>query len=217
MPSLTDFQRDAISELLNIGMGRAANALSQMANAEVQLSVPFVYLMPVNYVTQLLGKQASDSITVVKQQFTGMFGGDALLLFPEAKSLELVRVVLQEMVPLERMGEMEQESLMEIGNVILNACLGSLANLLNSEIDSSLPELLQEDCAEFFAMQQSKYPENESVLFLKMDFKIQEKCISGHVAFMIDGKSVQALQNNVENLLMMFKTAVSGLNALPDF
>ncbi len=54
MPSLTDLQRDAISELLNIGMGRAANALSQMANAEVQLSVPFVYLMPVNYgLTQL--------------------------------------------------------------------------------------------------------------------------------------------------------------------
>ncbi len=217
MPSLTDFQRDAISELLNIGMGRAANALSQMANAEVQLSVPFVYLMPVNYVTQLLGKQASDPITVVKQQFTGMFGGDALLLFPEAKSLELVRIVLQEMVPLERMGEMEQESLIEIGNISLNACLGSLANLLNSEIDSSLPELLQEDCAEFFAMQQNKYPENESVLFLKMDFKIQEKCISGHVAFIIDGKSVQALQNNVENLLTMFKTAVSGLNELPDF
>ena len=217
MPSLTDFQRDAISELLNIGMGRAANALSQMANAEVQLSVPFVYLMPVNYVTQLLGKQASDSITVVKQQFTGMFGGDALLLFPEDKSLELVRIVLQEMVPLERMGEMEQESLIEIGNVILNACLGSLANLLNSEIDSSLPELLQEDCARFFSMQQKKYPENESVLFLKMDFKIQEKCIGGHVAFMIDGKSVQALQDNVEKLLMMFKTAVSGLNELPDF
>ncbi len=217
MPSLTDFQRDAISELLNIGMGRAANALSQMANAEVQLSVPFVYLMPVNYVTQLLGKDASDSITVVKQQFTGMFGGDALLLFPEDKSLELVRIVLQEMVPLEHMGEMEQESLIEIVNDIMNACLGTLDKLLNSEIDSSLPELLREDCAEFFAMQQSKYPENESVLFLKMDFRIQEKSVGGHVAFLIDGKSIQVLQDNVEKLLMMFKTAVSGLNELPDF
>ena len=65
MPSLTDFQRDAISELLNIGMGRAADALSQMAHEEVQLSVPFVDLLPVKNVTQLLGKQAGHEIGFV--------------------------------------------------------------------------------------------------------------------------------------------------------
>ncbi len=201
MPNLTDLQRDAISELLNIGMGRAADALSQMAHEEVQLSVPFVNLMPVNDVTQLLREQVSDSITVVKQQFAGVFWGDALLLFPEAKSLELVRIMLQDMVPLERMTDMEQEAFMEIGNIILNACLGSLANLFSSEISSSLPELLQGDCTELLTIQQNKYPENEFVLFLKMDFGIQTRSISGNVAFMIDGKSIQSLKDNVEYLL----------------
>ena len=148
MPSLTDLQRDAISELLNIGMGRAADALSQMAHEEVQLSVPFVNLLPVNDVPRLLGEQPADAITGVKQQFTGVFWGDALLLFPEAQSLELVRILLDDIVPLERMADMKQDAFMEIGNIILNACLGSLANLLSSEIGSSLPEFLQGNCTD---------------------------------------------------------------------
>ena len=201
MHNLTDIQRDAISELLNIGMGRAADALSKMAHEEVQLSVPFIDLLPVNDVTRLLSEQASDAITGVKQQFTGMFWGNALLLFPEAKGLELVRLLLQDIVPLERMADMKQEAFMEIGNIILNACLGSLANLLSSEIGSSLPEFLQGQCTEIFSMLQHEHPQDDFVLFLRMDFAIQERAINGYVAFMIDGKSTQALQNNVEQLL----------------
>ena len=201
MPSLTDLQRDAISELLNIGMGRAADALSQMAHEEVQLSVPFVDLLPVNDVTQLLGEQPADAITGVKQQFTGVFWGDALLLFPEAQSLELVRILLDDIVPLERMVDMKQDAFMEIGNIILNACLGSLADLLSNEIGSSLPEFLQGSCTEIFTILQSEHPQDDFVLFLKMDFAIQARAINGYVAFMIDGISTQALQDNVEQLL----------------
>ncbi len=144
MRSLTDLQRDAISELMNIGMGRAASALSQMAHDEVQLSVPLVDLVPVNNMTQFLHAQTLDAITAVKQQFSGVFWGEALLLFPEAQRLERARILLQDMVSLERMADMEQEAFMELGNIILNACLGSLANLLSSEISSSLPILVQD-------------------------------------------------------------------------
>ncbi len=201
MSSLTDLQRDAISELLNIGMGRAADALSQMAHEEVQLSVPLVDLLPINDVIRLLSEQASDAITGVKQQFTGVCWGNALLLFPEAKGLELVWLLLQDIVPLERMADMKQEAFMEIGNIILNACLGSLANLLSSEIGSSLPEFLQGQCTEIFSMLQHEHPQDDFMLFLRMDFSIQERAINGYVTFMIDGTSTQALQNNVEQLL----------------
>ena len=201
MRNLTDLQRDAISELMNIGMGRAADALSQMAHDEVQLSVPFVDVLSIHDVTQHLQAQALDAITVVKQQFAGVFWGEALLLFPEAQSLELVRILLQDMVPLERMADMEQEAFMEIGNIILNACLGSLANLLSSEISSCLPVLVQGTCTEIFTMLQNEYLDDDCVLFLKMDFAMQTQKINGYVAFVIDGTSTQSLQDSVEQLL----------------
>ncbi len=43
---LSELQEDAISELLNIGMGTAASALSQMVGEEVMLSVPSVTIVP---------------------------------------------------------------------------------------------------------------------------------------------------------------------------
>ena len=201
MRNLTDLQRDAISELMNIGMGRAANALSQMAHDEVRLSVPFVDVLSIHDVIQRLQAQALDAIAVVKQQFAGVFWGEALLLFPEAQSLELVRILLQDMVPLERMADMEQEAFMEIGNIILNACLGSLANLLSSEISSSLPTLMQGTCTEIFTMLQNKYLDDDYVLFLKIDFALPTRALNGYVAFVIDGASTRALQDSVEHLL----------------
>ncbi len=201
MRNLTDLQRDAISELMNIGMGRAASALSQMAHDEVQLSVPLVDLVPVNNMTQFLRAQTLDAITAVKQPFSGVFWGEALLLFPEAQSLELARILLQDMVPLERMADMEQEAFMELGNIILNACLGSLANLLSSEISSSLPILVQGTCTEIFAILQNEYLNDDYVLFLKIDFAMPTRAINGYVAFVIDGTSTQSLQDSVEHLL----------------
>ncbi len=201
MRNLTDLQRDAISELMNIGMGRAADALSQMAHDEVQLSVPFVDVLSIHDVTQRLQAQALDAITVVKQQFAGVFWGEALLLFPEAQSLELVRILLQDMVPLERMADMEQEAFMELGNIILNACLGSLANLLSSEISSSLPVLMQGTCTEIFTMLQNEYLNDDYVLFLKIDFAMPTQEINGYVAFVIDATSTRSLQDSVEHLL----------------
>ena len=201
MRNLTDLQRDAISELMNIGMGRAASALSQRAHDEVQLSVPLVDLVPVNDMTQFLRAQTLGAITAVKQQFAGVFWGEALLLFPEAQSLELVRILLQDMVPLERLADMEQEAFMELGNIILNACLGSLANLLSSEISSSLPVLMQGTCTEIFTMLQNEYLNDDYVLFLKIDFAMPTRAINGYVAFVIDGASTRSLQDSVEHLL----------------
>lgn len=40
MTDLTDLQRDALLEIFNIGVGNAANSMSQLINEEIRLSVP---------------------------------------------------------------------------------------------------------------------------------------------------------------------------------
>ena len=128
MISLTELQQDAMAELLNIGMGRAASVLSEMVGEEVLLSVPFVDLMSRREAAGLLMEKACDRIVAVLQKFSGLCWGDTMLVFPEEKSLELVRCLFKDTdtTPLEIMTEMEQEALMEIGNIILNSCIGSI-------------------------------------------------------------------------------------------
>jgi chemotaxis protein CheC len=199
--NLTACQQDALTELLNIGIGQAAAALSQMVNEEVQLAVPYVDVLTLYEAIQSIEEQASVRIAAVKQQFTGLFWGDALLLFPEAKSLELVRALLKELMSLEDLTAMEQEALMEVGNVILNACLGSLANLLDSEATSALPVFLHGCCSDILRPHDAAHPGEESVLFLRMDFTLPRHAINGCVVFMVDGNAIEALKANIDRFV----------------
>ena len=65
----------------------------------------------------------------MQQSFEGPFSGRALLIFPEAQSLELVRSIVGAEHSLEDVIDLEQEALAETGNIILNACLATIANV----------------------------------------------------------------------------------------
>ena len=75
--------------------------------------------------------------------FEGDITGRALLIFPDTKSLELVRAVTGGELPLEEIIELEQEALAETGNIILNGCLATIANMLQRNLKMSLPEILR--------------------------------------------------------------------------
>jgi len=200
MISLTELQRDAFTELLNIGMGRAAAALSEMVSEEVMLSVPFVDFMSRHDASALIQEKGSERIMAVSQAFSGLFWGDTMLVFPETKSLELVRSFIQESFPLEDMTEMEQEAFMEIGNIILNSCIGSIANMLHQEVSSSLPSLWRGACTDILGGQHAS-DTDDVVMFLRMDFSLQERSIDGYVMFIIDGNAIAALQASIDEFL----------------
>lgn len=184
-----DAERDAVTELLNIAIGQAAASLSQLVEDEVHLSVPFVdFLTPSQAAERLESEtQGADSVAV-RQHFEGKFYGDILLIFPERRSLDLVRHMLGDDVPLEQLTELEQEALLEVGNIILNACLGSLANQLALPVEGSLPVYVRGRGARILDLCQPKAdPEHEElVMFLHVDFSLLKKDVNGYLAFVMD-------------------------------
>lgn len=201
MVNLTELQRDTMMELLNIGMGRAASILSEMVGEEVDLCVPFVNLLPRHEAVVLIVGKGVERIIAVQQQFSGLLGGDIMLVFPEEKSLELVRAIVQDSCPMNVMTEMEQEAFMEIGNMILNSCIGSIASILNSEMSSSLPILLRGSGEDIFGEKTSGHDEDEAVLFLSMGFALKERSMDGCVAFIVDGDATYALQKSIDAII----------------
>jgi chemotaxis protein CheC len=97
-----------------------------------------------------LGKRENNRLVAVRQDFEGDITGRALLIFPEAKSMELVRAIVGSELSLEDIMELEQEALAETGNILLNACLATMANNLQRTLKISLPEVLHGEGAEFF-------------------------------------------------------------------
>lgn len=204
MIELTDLQRDAVTELLNIAIGRAASALNEMVSDEVKLSVPFIDFVTRGEAAQRLREDAKDNdVIAVKQRFDGQFYGDVMLLFPERKSLDLVRMILKDAVPLDSLTELEQEALIEVGNVVLNACLGSLANQLGLRIESSLPMYLAGSSDKILEnlVDDDESMQNDLVMFLHVDFALQRRDVYGYVAFVMDIESAQSFREIIESYI----------------
>ena len=187
---LSDLERDALAELSNIAMAKAANSLRQMIQHEVVLAVPSVEIFTSGSAAQLVAKPDNPKLVAVRQDFAGAFSGRALLIFPERNSLELVRAVVGRQLPLDDIVDLEDEALAETGNIILNSWVATIANLLKSALKMSLPVVIRGDSSHMFESGPSNL-----VLFLHIKFEIRQKEIGGYVALLMDVPSLDELRS----------------------
>ncbi|MBP7339301.1 chemotaxis protein CheX [Niveispirillum sp.] len=197
-PELGEIERDALTEIVNIGVGRAARRLADMIGETVQLSVPRVELLTRDVAANLLDQRGSTGLVSVGQDFQGAFSGQALLLFPETNSLELVRAVVGEGMALDEIIALEQGALAEIGNIILNGCLVSIANLLRLDLTMSLPRVLRGSGRTILAVENG---EPEPALFLTIDFSVASRNINGYIALLMDLPSLSVLRQLIDEFI----------------
>jgi chemotaxis protein CheC len=200
MSVLDDLELDALTELVNIGVSGAAASLRDMVGEQVLLSVPNVALVSRDQAVRILGEREQKKLVAVHQVFDGDIKGRALLIFPETKSLELVRAVTGGELPLEDIIELEQEALAETGNVILNGCLATMANMLQRSLKMSLPEIIRGESAQLFALEPPDSTD-DVVLFLYIHFAMRERDIRGYIAMLMDMPSLTALKILLRELI----------------
>src|SRR6059058_4692949 len=138
---LTDNQRDTLTELINIGYARAAGALSDLTGHRIILEVPKVSLHPIKEVSSMLGQVISGEVASVNQVFSGPISGNALLLLDERAALLLNELLMDEPVGSKQLDASAREVITEIGNILLNACLGIFGNLLKVQVSFSVPRM----------------------------------------------------------------------------
>jgi chemotaxis protein CheC len=190
--TLDELEFDALTELMNIGVSRAAVSLAAMVGEQVLLTVPSVSIVSREAAAKLVSAERSDPLVAVRQAFQGDVSGRALLIFPETNSLELVRAVAGQHLSLEDILELEHEALAEIGNIILNACIATIANLLQRTLTMSLPEIVRGVGATFFELAPSQV--EDVVLFVHINFSLKGHNVSGYVAMVMDFPSLAALK-----------------------
>src|SRR5678816_2275970 len=188
---LSPIERDAFAEIANMGVARAATSLRQMLGEQVLLSVPAVHVVTREVAAELVERDNSSKLVAVQQSFEGPFSGTALLIFPQAQSLELVRSIVGDEHSLEDVIDLEQEALAETGNIILNGCLATIANVLHRTMRMSLPSIVRGDGATLFEVQ-GPASGGQFVLFLYIDFNIKKRDVHGFIALLMDLPSIGA-------------------------
>ncbi|HEX7649910.1 MAG TPA: chemotaxis protein CheX [Noviherbaspirillum sp.] len=199
MFQLTELQHDALVEIFNLGVGQAAAAMSRIVKEEVTMSVPMIAFQSRAEVAKTLGTSEGRRICAIAQQFEGAFNTEAFLMFPEEKSLEIVRLMVGQSLSMEELSEMEQEAMSEIGNIILNSCMATLANASGRELSGSLPSYHVGTGDDILGHSGKEW--EGIVLTLKIDFKIERHQIHGYVAFLLDMPAMQDLRGYVDAYL----------------
>jgi chemotaxis protein CheC len=198
--SLTDLEKDALTEIVNIGVSRAASNLRKMVGAQVLLSVPSVEIVSQRRAARLISEREISNLIAVRQDFQGAFSGRALLIFPEVNSLELVRAVTGDELTETEVEDIEREALAETGNVILNSCLATMANMLRRSLTLTLPEVMRGDGAVLFGIREGAESDG-LVLFLYIDFAVRKRDIHGYLAMIMDLPSLEILKGLLDEFI----------------
>ncbi|MBV1688164.1 chemotaxis protein CheX [Novosphingobium sp. G106] len=206
--AIVGLERDALTEIMNIGVSRAASSLRKMIGDQVHLSVPSIDVVSQRRAARLISEREISELIAVRQDFSGPFSGRALLIFPETNSLELVRAVTGGELSAEEVVEMEHEALAETGNVILNSCLATMANMLKRSLTVTIPEILRGSGESLFEVDEAATTDG-LVLFLYIDFAVRKRDIRGYIAMMMDIPSLEILRE----LLAEFIARVVGDDA----
>ncbi len=198
MLELNEMQRDALGELFNLGVGRAANSLSLIVRDEVELTAPAVSLVaPEEVAETLLGSQLRE-LSMVSIDFTGPFVAQTILLFPERNALSIVSHMLDPSMSPEEMSEFEQEAMCEVGNIILNACISALADELQVEFEGGLPE---HHFSNSNTLPLTGEDDDRMVLLLQIQLMMRQEQVEGHLLFLLSVSSIRILLEHVDRYL----------------
>ncbi len=195
---LTGTQRDALVELLNIGFGRAAAALSQLTGHRVLLDVPEVSVHPVEKLNTALRPLLSDEVASVHQIFSGTVAGDALLVL-DHQAAGMLKELLTDEPPLPlTLDASAREVLTEVGNILLNACLGTFGNILQVQVSFSVPQISLES---LHGVVQSLLVNREGVrysLLVHAGFRLRDAEVRGYLVIVLSVASLDRLLKAVE-------------------
>jgi chemotaxis protein CheC len=140
--NLTDTQLDALNELFNIGLHRAAASLSDLTGQRVVVDLPRLWVCTMPDLRDRLLELVDGDLASVHQIFGGVVHGDAVLLLEYEKAALLTKLMTGGEVAVGgRLDESAREVLTEIGNIVLSSCLGAFGNVLRVAVTFSVPRI----------------------------------------------------------------------------
>lgn len=198
---LADHHIDALTELINVSIGVAANSLSEILESHVTLTVPSLSVFDSTNTDSLYQSMGTDqTYAMVKQDFNGNLSGTTALAFPPESAAKLVSLISDVDIHEDELQTMHTSTVLEIGNIINNAFLGTLNNQFNFHVDYSLPEYDEIDVSKLLGY---TYGEDEGgvIILANAQFIIKSNDIRGHILLLFKVIDVEFLRRKLDDII----------------
>ncbi len=190
-------QTDALTELINIGYGRAANSLSELTGHRVTLAVPRITMHAIHDIPPLVASIATGKVASVNQEFAGPISGNALLLMDEKSATVLSRRLSDEHAPAEGFDTGSREIIVEVGNILMNACLGVFGNVLQVQVLFAAPRLQVTELDRILALITGDPAERRYGLVIHTQFHLRDNNFTGFLLIVLGGNSLDRMLREI--------------------
>jgi chemotaxis protein CheC len=197
--TLTADQTDAVTELVNIAFSRTAAALSELTHNRVELAVPEVSAHPIADLLPALGRFVRGEVATVHQIFGGPVTGDAFLLLDVDGATRLIDLLTGAGAPTTQMGASAREVLTEVGNILLNACLGVFGDLLRIRFTFAVPRLHLESLGSMIDSLMIDDEELRHALLVGARFRVKGTEVTGCLVLVLGVSSLDLFVRTVED------------------
>ena len=196
---LTEQQTDALTELINIAFARTGAALSDLTGHRVLLEPPSVALHLTNELDRQLSRFVPGEVAWIHQIFDGPVAGDALLLLNYEGAVQLTELLTDDSSNSHRLDESAREVLTEVGNILLNACLGVFGNVLQVHVGFSVPRLRLDSIDELIAWLKDDRQETRYALVIFTKFQIRDSEVNGYLVLVLNMAAFDRLVQEIDN------------------
>jgi chemotaxis protein CheC len=205
---ITIEETDLLQEIMNIAFGRAASDLAELIDIFVILSVPQITLLQAFDLPEYMNREIKDTdkVSVVEQNFWGKFKGNAFLVFPPGTGKNIIYLFdgIDKSFESDTAHEMEKETFLEIGNILIGACVGKIAELLGDVTTYSPPRVVIETSLRGIVYDNLSDPDNLAIV-LRTVFEFKEKNINGYMFIFTKQESFAWLKTALHKFLEQYE------------
>ena len=196
--SFSEEELDILQEVMNVSFGQATSDLAELIDIYVVLNVPEIKLIPAEDLSDYIQETIKDHKTtsIVAQSYWGKFKGNALLIFPSGAGRELITMLdpeANQSASGDQLNILEDEALIEIGNILIGACISKLSEMLNDHTAYSPPKVISHDSSESSLFENIIKP-NHSAITMNTVFSFEGRNINGYLFLINDPESIKWLK-----------------------
>ncbi len=187
--------KDAIQEIINIGLGKAAAMLNKLLKNHILLEIPQVTIIPFSEVTREFGLMHLTPVSAVRLCFKGSINGVSSLVFPPDSASKLVDLLVGEENFSEDMDGIKIGTLSEVGNIILNSVMASFSNTLETRLIYTIPAYIEGDISAILRLEVER---DALVISAKTRFTVESQEIEGEIFLLFELGSFDILSRAVD-------------------
>jgi len=196
-PALTEDQRDALQEIANIGMGQAGSSIAKIWGEFVSLSIPRIAHVDRCSIPAMLAHFVGDgTVNAVRQAFHGHLRGEVVVVFSGGRGDQLAELMGYDDADTVE----EKELLLDVANILVGACLGSIAETLGVDIGFSAPSVMGLDVAPLDLIRPEELITGRA-LFLEVRFALEKKSFASHLIILMPSDEILVLGTALDKFL----------------